>query len=207
MLLITRIAIKDFRSISHCDLDIRSGYLPLVGANNSGKSNFLRAINLFFNNETEPGRILNLREDFHNPSRKRRKEITITLDFRLPVNFNIQQRIRGAVEDLLGRQFSIRKTWSVSGDPTEREAKLQYHFTKETGRNLVQATLDNEHTIRQFLSLIQFRYLPNHIHPSEVLRREQNAIQTELLTKLRRSKNVRQEQVVTLFRRATILVS
>ena len=199
MLLITKIAIKDFRSISQSNLDIRYGYLPLVGVNNSGKSNFLRAINLFFNNETEPGRILNLREDFHNPGRKRKKEITITLDFRLPENFNIQQRIRDAVEDLLGRQFSIMKTWSISGDPTEREAKLQYHFTKNTGRTLAQATPDNEHTIRQFLSLIQFRYLPNHIHPSEVLRREQNAIQTELLTKLRRSKKVRQEQVVTLF--------
>ena len=207
MLLITRIAIKDFRSISQSDLDMRSGYLPLVGANNSGKSNFLRALNLFFNNETEPGHILNLREDFHNPSRKRKREITITLNFKLPENFTIQQTIRDAVEDLLGRQFSIMKTWSISRDPTEREAKLQYFFQKDTDRNLTHATPDNEHTISQFLSLIRFRYLPNHIHPSEVLRREQNAIQTELLTKLRRSRNVKQEQVATLFEELQSLCS
>jgi predicted ATP-dependent endonuclease of OLD family len=199
MILITKIMIKDFRSISQSDLDIRSGYLPLVGANNSGKSNFLRALNLFFNNETEPGRTVNLREDFHNPSRKRKKEITISIDFKLPENFTIQQAIRDAVESLLGRQFSIGKTWSISRDPTQREAKLQYFFQRGTDTNLTQATPDNEHTISQFLSLIRFRYLPNHIHPSEVLRREQSAIQTELLAKLRRSRNVRQEQVATLF--------
>jgi predicted ATP-dependent endonuclease of OLD family len=68
MLLITKIAIKDFRSISQSDLEIRSGYLPLVGANNSGKSNFLRALNLFFNNETEPRRTLNLIEEVRDGS-------------------------------------------------------------------------------------------------------------------------------------------
>jgi predicted ATP-dependent endonuclease of OLD family len=199
MRLITKLTIKDFRSISQSNLDAPSGYLPLVGANNSGKSNFLRALNLFFNNETEPGRILNLGEDFHNPARKRKREITITLNFELPANFNIQRRIRNAVDNLLGRQFSIKKTWSIPGDPTEREAKLQYFFRKGADGDFTQANQDNEHTIRQFLSLIRFRYLPNHIHPSEVLRREQSAIQTELLTKLRRSKNVKQDQVSTLF--------
>ena len=207
MLLIKRIAIKDFRSVSQSDLDIRSGYLPFVGANNSGKSNFLRALSLFFNNETEPSHVLNLREDFHNPSRKRKREVTITLDFELPGNFHIQQTIRDAVENLLGRHFSIRKTWSISRDPTEREAKLQYSFRKNTDTNFTQATTDNDYTISQFLSLIRFRYLPNHIHPSEVLRREQNAIQTELLTKLRRSKNVRQEEVNSLFRELQSLSS
>ena len=207
MFLIKKLVIKDFRSISQSDLDIKSSYLPLVGANNSGKSNFLRALNLFFNNETEPGRSLNLSEDFHNPSRKRKREITITLDFELPANFNIQRRIRDAVEDLLGRHFSIRKTWSIPGDPTEREAKLQYQFRKYTDGNFTQATPENEHTIRQFLSLIRFRYLPNHIHPSEVLRREQSAIQSELLTRLRRSRNVKQEQVATLFNELQFLSS
>jgi predicted ATP-dependent endonuclease of OLD family len=199
MNLITHLTIENFRSIAYSDLEIISGYLPLVGANNSGKSNFLRALNLFFNNETDPRRPVNLREDFHNPTRKRKKEITITLDFKLSENFNIQQTIRNALENLLGRQFSIRKIWRISVDPTERQAKLQYYFRKDTENDFTQASMDNEHTIHQFLSLIRFRYLPNHIHPSEVLRREQSAIQSELLAKLRRSKNVKREDVATLF--------
>lgn len=172
----------------------------MIGANNSGKSNFLRALNLFFNNETDPGHSpLNLRDDFHNPTRKRKREIAVTLDFRLPGNFNIQQTIRNAVENLLGGQFSIQKNWTISPDPTERQAKLQYYFRRDTERSFTQATADNEHTMRQFLSLIRFRYLPNHIHPSEVLRREQSAIQSELLAKLRRSRNVKHEDVATFF--------
>ena len=73
--LITNLIIKDFRSISYADVKVSSGYLPLIGANNSGKSNFLRALNLFFNNETDPGHSLNLRDDFHNPTRREKRKL------------------------------------------------------------------------------------------------------------------------------------
>ena len=75
MRIINRIIIRDFRSISVLAQNITSGFLPIVGANNSGKSNILRALNLFFNNETEPGRPLNIYEDFHNPSRKKKRKL------------------------------------------------------------------------------------------------------------------------------------
>lgn len=54
MLRIKRIKIRNFRSI--VDLDIKVDKMNiLVGLNDVGKSNVLKALNLFFNGETEPG--------------------------------------------------------------------------------------------------------------------------------------------------------
>lgn len=46
---LTRITIKRYRSINNLSLDINEGLpLTICGANNTGKTNFLRALDLFF---------------------------------------------------------------------------------------------------------------------------------------------------------------
>jgi predicted ATP-dependent endonuclease of OLD family len=172
--------------------------MTIVGANNSGKSNILRALNLFFNDETEPGRFINLYEDFHNPSRRKKKQIRINLEFHLPSRFNFQKTIRSSLEALLGRNFLIEKRWSLPDYPVERGAKLEIYYKKDNG-SLVLADREAEYRIRQFLALIRFRFLPNHIHPSELLRNEQNSIQTELLAKLKRSRGITPESQKMIF--------
>ena len=204
MQLIRKIEIEDFRSISSCNLEIDSDFVPIIGRNNSGKSNILRALNLFFNGETEPGRPINLNEDFHNPSRKKKKLISITLHFNLPAHFNFQQTIRSGITDLLGKEFSIKKAWSLPTDILESSARLDV-FVRKGDSSEIKANNDQEYRVRQFLSLIRFRYIPNHIHPSEILRQEQVSIQNELLSKLRRSKKVTQEQQGQIFEELSTL--
>lgn len=61
----------------------------LVGKNDSGKSNILRALNLFFNNRTTPGEDFEFEVDhnvFNNPNR-RAKEISIRLEIDLPESY------------------------------------------------------------------------------------------------------------------------
>ena len=69
MKIINSIRIKYFRSI----LNTTRGnikYLPtsdlniIVGSNDAGKSNYLRALNLFFNNETDANKVFNFHNDF-----------------------------------------------------------------------------------------------------------------------------------------------
>lgn len=85
---ITKIRIQNFRSIR--DLSIETNYLAvLVGKNDSGKSNVLRALNLFFNDETNPGEELDFDTDhnvFNQPNRQA-KEIVITLEIELPEGY------------------------------------------------------------------------------------------------------------------------
>ncbi|MCB0293377.1 MAG: AAA family ATPase, partial [Calditrichaeota bacterium] len=56
MQIIKSIRICNFRSIDEVKLDVSAGDLCIiVGNNDAGKSNILRALNLFFNGETDIG--------------------------------------------------------------------------------------------------------------------------------------------------------
>ncbi len=55
MKLIQQIKIENFRSIEIETIQNVGEFNILVGKNSSGKSNVLRALNLFFNGEVEPG--------------------------------------------------------------------------------------------------------------------------------------------------------
>lgn len=81
MLRIKQIRIKNFRSI--VDLDINVDKMNIfVGLNDAGKSNILKALNLFFNNETEPGCAFDFETDYskYAPVRKKKaKEIEISI--------------------------------------------------------------------------------------------------------------------------------
>jgi predicted ATP-dependent endonuclease of OLD family len=120
MRLISQVKISDFRSIQRGTIQVDDGYLPIIGANNSGKSNILRALSLFFTNEIEPNVPLRLAFDFHNPARRRKKEISISVSFDLPDYFNFHKKIKDNLDGLLeGRRFTITKTWSYSNLESE----------------------------------------------------------------------------------------
>lgn len=91
MNIIESITIKNFRSIQKITLPLNSSALNvIVGMNDSGKSNLLKALNLFFNNETEYNTKFRFEDDFckftsskghHAP------EIEITLALNLPKHY------------------------------------------------------------------------------------------------------------------------
>lgn len=90
MLRIKHIRIKNFRSI--VDLSIDTDKMNIfVGLNDAGKSNVLKALNLFFNGETEPGVAFDFETDYskYAPIRKKKaKEITISVVFAIPERYS-----------------------------------------------------------------------------------------------------------------------
>ncbi|WP_237062475.1 ATP-dependent nuclease [Microbulbifer zhoushanensis] len=92
---ITKIDIHNFRSAR--DLSINPARLAvLVGKNDSGKSNILRALNLFFNGKTDQENYFNFSVDhnIHNKPNRRAKEISIKIELILPDNY---RRVNGDV--------------------------------------------------------------------------------------------------------------
>lgn len=86
---ITRLRVQNFRSIVDIDIEL-SHYTALVGLNDSGKSNLLRALNLFFNGQTDSGYPLNFDQDFSQLAKdkvKKAKEIEIELELMPPKNY------------------------------------------------------------------------------------------------------------------------
>lgn len=89
MLKIKQIHIKNFRSIVNTILDVEEMNV-FVGLNDAGKSNVLKAINLFFNSETDAGVKYNFDNDYSKfaPIRKNKaKEITISITFLIPKHY------------------------------------------------------------------------------------------------------------------------
>jgi energy-coupling factor transporter ATP-binding protein EcfA2 len=85
---ITKIDIRNFRSVRNLSLSPER-LAVLVGKNDSGKSNVLRALNLFFNGRTIPTDTFDFDVDhnvFNNPNR-RAKEISIKLEIELPGSY------------------------------------------------------------------------------------------------------------------------
>jgi predicted ATP-dependent endonuclease of OLD family len=70
MRLIEHVKLSNFRSIESISIEARE-LTAFIGTNGSGKSNVLRALNLFFNGAVEGGVGLDLRRDFHKPWRSR----------------------------------------------------------------------------------------------------------------------------------------
>lgn len=88
MNLIKSIYIKNFRSIREVSINC-TGMNIFSGLNDVGKSTVLKALNLFFNGETDFNTSFNFEIDYNKNARvsKRTKEIVIRLEFNLPDSY------------------------------------------------------------------------------------------------------------------------
>jgi len=167
MRLITGVKVEGFRSLTTGKAEPLGNFTCFIGANNSGKSNILRALSLFFTGESEPGVPLKFGRDYHaNPKSKKKKAIRVSVSFMLPDYFVFRKDLRD-VENTLGKEFTIRKTWTLFQPVPQTElAKADGNFQP------VDAAL-----VKQFTDLINFRYIPNRTVPAQALRAESSAFQ------------------------------
>jgi len=171
------ITINRFRSIRESELEALDDFSVLAGLNNSGKSNFLRALNLFFTGRPEPEIAFDLMRDYYRGelSAKKRKEISISLHFTLADPFRFRPGLV-PVEQMLGRDFSIKKIWSF------RQLEPAIYLNDSA----TPLGIEDVEKINQFLGLVSFRYIPNRVIPTEIIRREQQALRNVLVRRLAR---------------------
>lgn len=130
---IKQVSIKNFRSIQHQVFESKSLNV-LVGNNDIGKSNFLKALNLFFNNETEVGTPFNFKNDFSSfaiVSKKKAPEIIIELTFSPPRTFEKERDViwrKAWRKD--GRVYNEK--WYSDGSELEPRKKLGFWLEQIT---------------------------------------------------------------------------
>ena len=148
---ITEIEVTNFRSIRHMRLS-STQLTVFVGKNDSGKSNILRALNLFFNEETDPHRHLVFEDDhntFNKPNR-RAKEIVIALTIALPKTYTKTN----------GDFIVWKKSWRKNG------LHKSHYFGKRIsiGRNgtikSTQVPIPDNSNVHALLRNITFMYVP-----------------------------------------------
>ncbi|MBO9663417.1 AAA family ATPase [Dokdonella sp.] len=143
MNLIESIEIAYFRSIYKERLDDLKGLTVFFGRNDSGKSNFLRALNLFFEEHTNPGLSFNFDRDFNharleeaNKSDGARKFVYIKVYFRSPSNWR----------NSLGDTFWVKKQWSIT-----KQISPGFETSVPTAK---------QQYLTRFLNNVKFHYIP-----------------------------------------------
>jgi predicted ATP-dependent endonuclease of OLD family len=174
MELISGLSIKGFRSIRDVEIAKIGSLAAFVGRNSSGKSNILKALNLFFNDRVEGTQPLELLRDFNKYDaivRKRKRRLEVGVTFTLPDTFRFRKGLE-AVRDLVeGTSFTITKIW-------EQDTPTAFRLN---GKALA---VDDQQKIAQFLALINFRYIPNRVLPLDIIREEQIALSRVILKRL-----------------------
>lgn len=151
---IKSVHIENFRSIQSIDVNF-SQLSVLVGRNDCGKSNILRALNLFFNGQTNPGIGFNFSEDynFFAPSRNRKaKEILVRVEIALPETY---QSTNGQVI-LWAKRWRADGLWGGEEDYIGQRILLDEHGI-EYRENVEIPRKSNVHSL---LRKIAFEYVP-----------------------------------------------
>lgn len=151
---IRRIAIKNFRSIVDLKMDV-SDLTAIVGDNDCGKSNVLRALNLFFNGQTNPDTDFSFSDDYNRFAERKLKkapEIEVEIDLEIPQSYR----------DKNGDLIRWRKRWRAKGIVEEKDYRGIRRVKKRrgTGFTEIEVMLDGRSRVPLLLSRIRFEYVP-----------------------------------------------
>jgi hypothetical protein len=130
MRLLREVRVSGFRSIEDQTLSGISDFHAIVGKNSSGKSNILRALNLFFNGEVEPGKTIAFQRDYfeQRPPSKKKKRISVDGLFAIPPRLKYRNELSGL--DAFGKQFTIRRSWVLD---ERRLPHDEFEVTNDSG--------------------------------------------------------------------------
>lgn len=137
-MILKQLNIKNFRSLINSEIQLKDLSI-FVGLNDVGKSNVLKALNLFFNSETETEKPFNFNDDYcqHTPTRiKKASEITIEIHILPPSNYKGSKEIKWT------------KVWRKGGLHEERII-----FTDGT-------TFPHRSKLYSWIKNIRFEYIP-----------------------------------------------
>lgn len=151
MIQINKVEVSYFRSIYSSTISNLGDLSVLCGKNDTGKSNYLRALNLFFNGHTDWKKPLNFYEDFNiQRLQECRDSIKGKQFIRVKVHF-----IRGdRYQNSLPEKFWVSKTWSRDGGEPQTKNSLKPSNIKATTLDRAQASL------QRYLNTIHYEYVP-----------------------------------------------
>jgi energy-coupling factor transporter ATP-binding protein EcfA2 len=194
MRFIRAIRIQDFRSLSDVSLESLDNIVPIIGPNGSGKSNLLRALNLFFNGQVEADVPLDLARDFHDPEKKRKVKKQIRIELDLAFGPKLRDELRQVVTKLAGGAdvVTVRRLWTLSHSTREPTMELSFGVP---GQTLAPVSDADRALVERLVALVRFRYISNHIHPTEILRQEEENLRRALFRRLGRSPSFAADQI------------
>src|SRR5262249_7746387 len=150
------IEIAYFRSIHKARLRGFSDLVVLAGRNDVGKSNILKALNLFFNNHTDWNTPFDFQRDF---SRKRLAEVRKdTIKGKQYVQIKIGFVRGNRYDKSLPERFTVTRTWYRDSLIPDTRSSLQRQFAKgEVPAKSLDRALAS---LQRYLNTVRFEYVP-----------------------------------------------
>jgi hypothetical protein len=194
MRFVRALRIQGFRSLGSVELTDLDNVVPIIGANGSGKSNLLRALNLFFNGEIEKGVGLDLGRDFHERQAKRKAKKLVAIELDIDFGEGVREQLRDPIDNLAGgsRVVTIRRRWTLNHATGEPNMELAFSAAGDPPAVVSDA---DRPLVERLVNSIRFRYVSNHIHPTEVLREEENNLRKALFRRLGKSPSFTGQQI------------
>lgn len=140
---IKTVEVINFRSLRRVKYDL-SDISVFVGLNDVGKSNILKALNLFFNNEVDYGREFIFQENYNQKGQVKKKasEIIIKVKFVLPKSYQKN-----------GHYLVCEKRWRKDGSKND---PIIYGL-EEQGKK---KEIGNRSNVRQLIDRVNYIYVP-----------------------------------------------
>lgn len=194
MPILTYVKVENLRSIRSTELMDIDDYSPLVGLNSSGKSNLLRALNLFFNGYLDEERApLNFATDFTSYAPKgKKKSVSVTVGLTLGGDFNVRGQEEFHSTNAITDHIFIRRTWSIASDKLSLLEEFQFGPSLDHMRD---ANADETAAVLTHIRAIRFVYIPNHTRPADLIRSELEPLRSTLVSRLRASKAYKSSRV------------
>jgi hypothetical protein len=155
MELIRSIEISYLRSIHRLRIPLLGDLAVFSGANDVGKSNILRALNLFFNNQVNWGEPIDFYQDF---SLRRLREVrSETIKGKQFIRVSITfERPRSYINSL-PPTFKVTRTWLRNSQIPQESSDLE----SQGNRGRLPASLETaKRQLSKFLGRIRFEYVP-----------------------------------------------
>ncbi|MDZ7928843.1 AAA family ATPase [Rhodococcus sp. NPDC076796] len=162
--IVSSIYIENFRSFRKSWFETSGDTVPIIGLNSAGKSNVLRALDLFFNDSID-GQSLDFSKDLsaHLPS-KTKKKIGVGVQLEYPSSFGLKGNQAFFKANDLNESISIYKEWSVAPS-----GSLQCNTTFGPDiDNQKPAFSDGDvAAVTAIVRSVKYHYVSNHIRPAD----------------------------------------
>jgi len=194
MSIIDEIRVENFRSIKDVTLRPLDDYEPIVGLNSAGKSNLLRAMKLFFTGSVdESNSPVNLQRDYSDFGPQKGRRISVGVSF--PLNGAMKYPRQSTFLQKYGiiDKLAIKQSWGL--DAQTRAIAREVSFGSDLDG--LKTTIDPWDTanLESFIRAIDFRYVPNHARPSELIAQYVGPLRSALITRLQKTKEYKSGDV------------
>jgi hypothetical protein len=192
------VRIENFRSIRGAEIREIGDYAAIIGLNSSGKSNVLRALNLFFNGYLDESQtLLSMTDDFstHAPKGKK-KLVSVTVGLHLTEDFKVRGQEEFHKAHGISEMIYIKRMWGLSVDKT---ATIETLYFGGSDTEMTEAATEHVPSVLAHIRAVRFVYIPNHARPADLIRRELAPLQSTLVSRLRSTKAYRESSVDELF--------